>query len=74
MFENFFKKICFKEENQATTASSLNNQETYTPTYQLIARDLKSTQDAVFEAAVYYLCGAQQKSQTYRRYPGTYRQ
>ncbi len=55
MFENFIKKICFLKEQQSTVQVE-QNQSGYTPTYLLIARDLKSPQDAVFEAAVYYLC------------------
>ena len=55
MLENIFKKIGITKKENCNSSFS-NHHSSYTPTYLLIARDLESPQDAVFEAAVYYLC------------------
>ena len=55
MLGNIFKKIGITKGKNCNSFFS-NHHSSYTPTYLLIARDLESPQDAVFEAAVYYLC------------------
>ena len=39
----------------------------FTPTYLLVAQDLNSREDQVFEAAVYYLCVIARQKQEYRK-------